>query len=45
MDQTNGDVRRVAKFSRHKTLAMVLVYDDARVDDAGSVAALVARRA
>ena len=42
LDSTNGDVRRVAKFSRHKKLETLTVYDDARQDHAGDVAALVA---
>ena len=42
LDATAGDVRRVAKFSRHRDLRTLTVYDDARRDDAGAVAALVA---
>ncbi len=38
------DVRIVQKFSRHKTLDMVLKYDDERGDIAGEVAGLLSRR-
>jgi integrase/recombinase XerC len=39
---TGGDLYRVQKFSRHQSFAMVKRYDDARLDDAGTVAKLVA---
>jgi hypothetical protein len=39
---TGGDLYRVQKFSRLQSFAMVKRYDDARVDDAGTVAKLVA---
>jgi integrase/recombinase XerC len=42
LDRTNGDVRAVAKFSRHKDLRTLRRYDDNRQDLAGKVAALVA---
>ena len=42
LDLTNGDVRRVASFSRHRDIRMVTRYDDARRDDAGAIARLVA---
>lgn len=42
LDLTNGDTRRVAKFSRHRNLNTLLIYDDARRDDGGAVASLVA---
>lgn len=42
LDVTNGDLRRVAAFSRHKKLDTLNVYDDARRDHAGDVSALVA---
>jgi integrase/recombinase XerC len=42
LDRTGGDVRRVAKFSRHRDLRTLTVYDDARRDDAGELAALLA---
>ena len=38
------DVRVVQRFSRHKTLDMVLKYDDDRGDIAGEIAGLLARR-
>lgn len=41
LDRTGGDVRRVQKFSRHRRLETLLLYDDRRRDDAGVVAALV----
>ncbi len=42
LDATGGDVRRVQKFSRHRDLRTLTVYDDNRQDFAGEVAALVA---
>jgi integrase/recombinase XerC len=42
LERTGGDVRRVAKFSRHKDLRTLTVYDDNRRDLGGEVAALVA---
>ena len=42
LDRTNGDVRAVAKFSRHKDLRTLSRYRDNRPDLAGKVAALVA---
>jgi len=42
LDLTGGDVRKVARFSRHKDLRTLNVYDDARADLGGEVAALVA---
>jgi integrase/recombinase XerC len=42
LDVTAGDVRRVAKFSRHRDLRTLTVYDDNRRDLGGEVAALVA---
>ena len=41
LDATGGDVRAVQKFSRHKSLEMLLVYDDARRDLGHKVATLV----
>jgi integrase/recombinase XerC len=38
LDKTNGDVRSVQKFSRHKHIETVLKYDDARRDVAGELA-------
>ena len=42
LDLTNGDLRRVAKFSRHRNLNTLVLYDDLRGDAAGDVARLVA---
>lgn len=42
LDGTKGDVRRVKRFSRHSKLETVLTYDDARRDDAGEVATMLA---
>jgi integrase/recombinase XerC len=42
LDATGGDVRRVQRFSRHRDLRVLTVYDDARRDMAGEVANLVA---
>jgi len=39
---TDGDVRAVAKFSRHKDLRSLNRYRDNRQDLAGKVAALIA---
>jgi integrase/recombinase XerC len=43
LNATGGDIRKVQKFSRHKSLDMLLLYDDAREDFAGEVAALVSK--
>lgn len=43
LELTNGDVRKVQKFSRHRSLDMLMVYDDARLDAGGEIAALVAK--
>ena len=42
LDLTNGDVRAVQKFSRHKDMRVLNLYDDNRQDLAGDVARLVA---
>jgi integrase/recombinase XerC len=42
LERTNGDVRAVAKFSRHKDLRALSRYRDHRPDLAGNVAAFVA---
>jgi integrase/recombinase XerC len=42
LDRTNGDMRAVAQFSRHKDLRILSRYRDNRPDLAGKVAALVA---
>lgn len=38
LDRLDGDVRRVMKFSRHKQIQTVLIYDDNRTDIGGQVA-------
>lgn len=40
LDNTHGDVRRVQRFSRHRKVETVLIYDDARTDMGGEVASL-----
>jgi integrase/recombinase XerC len=42
LDRTNGDIRKVQRFSRHKDARTVLIYDDNRRDLGGEVAELVA---
>jgi len=42
LDLTGGDVRKVQRFSRHRDLRVLNVYDDNRADLGGEVAALVA---
>ena len=42
LERTNGDMRAVATFSRHKDLRTLSRYRDNRPDLAGKVAALVA---
>ncbi len=42
LDATGGDVRRVSRYSRHRDIKTVMVYDDARVDLGGGVATMVA---
>ena len=42
LDATNGDVRAVQKFSRHRDLRTLTIYDDNRQDFHGQVARLVA---
>ena len=41
LDATRGDVRAVRKFSRHAKLETLIVYDDNRTDQAGSVASAI----
>lgn len=41
LDATNGNTRAVQRFSRHRKLETLSLYDDARQDMAGQVAALV----
>lgn len=42
LELTGGDVRAVARFSRHRRLDTLMVYDDNRQDIAGRVARLLA---
>lgn len=37
LDATNGDVRRVQKFSRHSKLETLMLYDDNRVNHQGEI--------
>jgi integrase/recombinase XerC len=45
LDGTQGDLRRVQRFSRHRDIRVLTLYDDARRDMAGEIAALVAATA
>lgn len=45
LDRTGGDLRAVQKFSGHANVQTLLIYDDARRDMQGHVAALVAEGA
>jgi len=42
LDRTGGDLRRVQRFSRHKDIKTLMIYDDHRRDEAGDVSRLVA---
>jgi integrase len=42
LDLTGGDVRAVQRFSRHRDVRVLNIYDDCREDLAGQVARLVA---
>ena len=42
LEVTQGNIRAVARFSRHKQMAVIAVYDDCRRDLGGEVARLVA---
>ena len=42
LDRTGGDVRKVQRFSRHKDLRTLTIYDDRRRDGAGEVSRLIA---
>lgn len=44
LDEHKGDVRKVAKFSRHKNIQTLLKYDDNRQDLGGQVAKDLAKR-
>jgi len=41
LDATRGDVRKVQRFSRHKDVRTLTIYDDRRRDEAGEVACLI----
>ena len=41
LNRTGGDVRKVARFSRHRKVETVLRYDDNREDLGGQVAGLI----
>jgi integrase/recombinase XerC len=41
LDVSNGDLRKTRMFSRHKSINMILLYDDARKDFAGEMANLI----
>jgi integrase/recombinase XerC len=41
LEKTNGNVRKVQKFSRHADVKTLCIYDDARTDEAGEVSSLV----
>lgn len=41
LEKTGGDVRKVQRFSRHRQVQTVLLYDDNREDLAGDIAELV----
>jgi integrase/recombinase XerC len=42
LDQTHGDVRAVQRYSRHKDIRVLTIYDDQRQDLGGKVAAMLA---
>lgn len=42
LDRLNGDVRRVQKFSRHKSVETLIRYDDNRRDEAGAIGNMLA---
>ena len=44
LDETNGNVREVAKFSRHKKVETLMQYDDQRGDVAGDIAKRISER-
>ena len=45
LDATNGDIRAVRRFSRHKSLDMLLIYDDNRKDMGGEISRMLSERA
>jgi len=44
LEATDGNIRAVARFSRHKNIQTLTVYDDNRLDIGGDVARLIASR-
>jgi len=44
LEVTNGDLRKVQRFSRHRDVRAVLSYDDNRGDLAGTVASMIVAR-
>jgi integrase len=44
LDLTNGDIRSVASFSRHKKTETVSIYDDKRNNLAGKVTQLLSKK-
>lgn len=42
LDKTNGNMRIAQRFSRHRDMQTLMLYDDARRDDAGAAAELIA---
>jgi len=44
LDRSNGDVRKVQRFSRHKSIDMLQIYDDNRRDFGGEIADDLTRR-
>ncbi|HEX4772226.1 MAG TPA: hypothetical protein VH351_15425 [Bryobacteraceae bacterium] len=42
LDRTNGNLRAVQRYSRHRDLLTLALYDDNRTDLGGDVARLVA---
>ena len=41
LDKTGGDLRRVQKFSRHRDIKTLMIYDDHRHDPGGDISRLV----
>jgi integrase/recombinase XerC len=41
LDATNGDVRKVQRFSRHKKLDTLMIYDDNRSNMQGEISDLL----
>jgi integrase/recombinase XerC len=44
LDATNGDIRKVQKFSRHQKVETVMKYDDDRRDSGGEVTEMLSER-